>query len=682
MRPLLAAAAAAALLVPTPAQEPLPRRSLFDPAVRTDVQLSPDGTLVGWIEPRAGRRRLFVAAVEDPGAARCVSGEGEGESDVLEWLFAHTDEHVLFTRAVDGGGDVHLHVAPRQGGSIFDVTPDARGPLRLAGHNRVWRTYVVLEYEPAGEERGLWLFEFIEKRPKRLGDGGFERYTFDFNMWPVVAGGRRDGTAVVARMLDTREWEVVRDGSELAEGATLGVVAGEIHGQKIYFTDGGGRAKAVLVELDARSGEERVVLADPLADLDPLHHHVGTREQRPHAMTSWYGGPRRHVLDGSVASDYAVLEGALPGFARVVHQTVDDRKWLVAEIHPAGPPAYHLYDRDAQEARRLFGAQPSLEGVAAPPVRRLVAPSRDGLALPCELVLPAGADADGDGVPDVPLPAVVWVHDLGTAPWDDDLAADRSVQLLASRGYAVVRAEYRGSFGYGSAWYERGAGELGARMVDDVVDVARWIAREGVADPDRIAVAGWSYGGYAALLALARAPGTFACGIALSAPTDLEQFVTESAAAAHERGWIPRAGDPSTETGRALLREQSPLLAVASLARPVLVAHGGADRVVPEAHSARLAEAAREAGAPVTVLRFGAEEHRFERPGTWIAMWAVGERFLAEHLGGRCEPPSTDTGADLEDGMEVVAGGEHVPGLAPVDDARGDGDDEASRGDG
>lgn len=176
-----------------------------------------------------------------------------------------------------------------------------------------------------------------------------------------------------------------------------------------------------------------------------------------------------------------------------------------------------LYDHDTGEAQIIGRRRPELDPDRLAAVRPVTVPSRDGLALPCHLTLPSGQMS--------PFPTVLLVHG---GPWYRDSAAyDPEVQFFASRGYAVLQVNMRGSTGYGKAFVQAAKGELAGRMHDDLIDALDWAIAEGYSDPGRVAIYGCSYGGYAALLGASFTPDRFAAAIDYSGVADLRSVVRE-----------------------------------------------------------------------------------------------------------------------------------------------------------
>jgi dipeptidyl aminopeptidase/acylaminoacyl peptidase len=206
------------------------------------------------------------------------------------------------------------------------------------------------------------------------------------------------------------------------------------------------------------------------------------------------------------------------------------------------------------------------------------------------------------------------------------------VQWLADRGYLVVQVNFRGSTGYGSAFYNAGNREWGAAMQADVLDVVAALTADGTIDPARVGIMGTSYGGYAALLGVLDAPAVFRCAIDLMGPADLPGLLGELPAY-----WSPflarlhhRIGHP--ERDAALLRERSPLTRIADLSRPVLIGQGAQDPRVRRSGADRLVARLRALDLPHEYLHFDDEGHTLVKAANRVRFYRAAERFLADHL--------------------------------------------------
>ena len=360
------------------------------------------------------------------------------------------------------------------------------------------------------------------------------------------------------------------------------------------------------------------------------------------------------MLDDSIAEDVERIRRASQGDFHVVSRSHDDRLWVVVYDIDDGPARFYLYERETGELRFLFSNRPDLEEFDLAPMRTAVLESRDGLGLVVYYTLPL--DAGGRE----PLPTVLFVHG---GPWGrDSWGYNAHHQLLANRGYAVLSVNFRGSTGFGKEFVNAGDREWAGKMHDDLLDTVEWAVERRISDPDRIAIMGGSYGGYATLVGLTFTPDVFACGVDIVGPSNLNTLLDTV-----PPYWEPeiatmraRVGDNSTDEGRRFLAERSPLTHAGRITKPLLIAQGANDPRVKRAESDQIVEAMKSHGIPVTYVLFPDEGHGFARPENSLAFTALAEAFLSRCLGGSYEPIGDDfTGSSIQ----VVEGASGVPGL-------------------
>ena len=234
--------------------------------------------------------------------------------------------------------------------------------------------------------------------------------------------------------------------------------------------------------------------------------------------------------------------------------------------------------------------------------------------------------------------------------------------MLANRGYAVLSVNFRGSTGLGKNFINAANGEWAGKMHDDLIDAVNWSIENGIADKDKIAIMGGSYGGYSALVGLTFTPDVFACGIDIVGPSNLVTLMENP-----PPYWMPimpmmttRVGDNTTDEGKKLLESRSPLFFVDNIQRPLLIGQGANDPRVKQSESDQIVEVMNRKEIPVTYVLYPDEGHGFDRPENDVSFYAICEAFLAEHLGGRAESIGDDfSGANLE----VVSGADHIVGL-------------------
>lgn len=226
----------------------------------------------------------------------------------------------------------------------------------------------------------------------------------------------------------------------------------------------------------------------------------------------------------------------------------------------------------------------------------------DGLEIPAYLTLPAGR---------VPrnLPLILMPHG---GPFErDHWVYDPWVQFLANRGYAVLQPNFRGSTGYGKSFVAAGEGQWGRKMQDDLDDGVRWLAGNGTIDPRRVCAMGGSYGGYAALWAVARNPDEYRCAVSLAGVSDVNALLRHDrklfVAHRYYVDWRDRIrGNNSTD-----LADVSPIRFIERIRAPLLIAHGKKDTIVPYSQSEKMAEALRKSGRSVELVLYDNEGHGF-----------------------------------------------------------------------
>ena len=331
---------------------------------------------------------------------------------------------------------------------------------------------------------------------------------------------------------------------------------------------------------------------------------------------------------------------------------MDGSKWLVREFL-GGWAKYYLYDRGIKKINYLLTDMPEYEKYTMAKRHAFRAKARDGLNLPVHVYLPDGTDKNADGIPDKPLPTVLYVHGgpwAGVTFWNSAFHC-RNFQLLANRGYAVVVCEFRGSTGLGKAFVERSYKKWGTDMTNDKTDIAQWAVASGIAIKDKIGIWGWSYGGYAAMAGLAFSPQTYACGIAMYGISDLESFGKTDFA--NIDWWKQRVGDPFNPTETKMLHDYSPINYVKNINAPLLLTTGLKDDRIPRAQMDTMAAALHALNKYVAYFTYADEGHDYMKSESWESFWAISEKFLAEQLGGKYQP----AGDDLKKGNYVIETG-------------------------
>ncbi|MDB5433187.1 MAG: peptidase prolyl oligopeptidase active site domain protein [Caulobacter sp.] len=636
------------------------RTKLFGNPSRSQGRISPDGQWLSWLAPRDGVMNVWVAPAADPSKARPLTAEKT--RPIRSYFWAPDSKSILFIN--DKGGDENflLYGVDVTSGALKTLTPFEKTRVQMMGASRHitdrvivglnnrdprWHDVYSLDLKTGGltlilKNDGFGGFDIDENLKVRSAykarpDGGVDVYDVD-------------GSTIAATPSESIPFE---------DAETTTSIGYTTDGKTRYWIDSRGRDTAAVIGEDMATHKKTVLAQDPRADVEGLMADPKTGRIQAYAVnylkTEWT------VTDTAIGGDMAFLRSKLKGEIAITSRTDADDRWTVAVDPVSAPSATYLYDRKAKTLTKLFTTRPELEGAPLAPMYPVEIKTRDGLTEVSYLTLPPGSDADGDGKPDKPVPMVLLVHG---GPWARDSYGYNGLhQWLANRGYAVLSVNYRASTGFGKKYLAAGNLQWGLKMHDDLLDAVGWAVKSGVTTPDKVAIMGGSYGGYATLAGLTFTPTTFACGVDIVGPSNLNTLL-EAIPAYWESGRTQmylRMGDPRTPDGQAVLKAASPLFKADAIQRPLLIGQGANDPRVNKREAEQVVAAMKAKGIPVTYVLFPDEGHGFARPQNNIAFYAASEQFLARCLGGQAEPfGSALSGSSIT----VPEGAPLVPGLA------------------
>lgn len=363
------------------------------------------------------------------------------------------------------------------------------------------------------------------------------------------------------------------------------------------------------------------VLTDPITD-----ELIGYSAEAERPVTVW--------LDEKMERLQRMVDAALADTHNRLSR-IDGERYLVTAFSDRRPTSWYLLDADKKSMEELFSSRPWLTPERLVEMRPFVLKTRDGLEIPSYYFLPK------DHKPGEKLPTVVHVHGGPTARadfWGRLTFGVVEAQVLASRGYAVVLPNFRATPGLGSRVFHAGFGSLGRQMIEDHEDAARWAVQQGFADPRRICISGASYGGYATLMALARFPDTFKCGVAGLVVSDLPLLLTSPAgdiSGSREAValWLRLIGVGTLEQ---IPQEVSPVNLAGRIRQPLMIYAGAEDIRTPLEQTTRMVRALERAGNPPQIVLIKPEEgHGFGRVDNNVDLYATMIRFLEQHIGMR-----------------------------------------------
>jgi dipeptidyl aminopeptidase/acylaminoacyl peptidase len=513
------------------------------------------------------------------------------------------------------------------GGEIIDWLPDQDGAVLMS------RGYLPDDHvgtHIASTKEGLGV-DYVDTRTLKIKavespkEGAFE-YLTDGRGTVRVMGLRAGRNSGIGQ--DTGVFRFLYRSSESAQWRKLGEYNSvDRTGFEPYAVDaerniayGGkkkdGRMAIYSVTLDDSLHEE-LIYARPDVDVVDLIR-IGRR--RRVVGVSYSTDVRKAVFfDPDLDKLTTSLSKALPNnpAVRIVDSSVDETVLLVHASRDDNPGSYFLFDRPSRQLRPLFEVREELSGVKLATVTPITYPAKDGTQVPGYITFPPGKENTKG------LPAIVMPH--GGPGARNEWAFDWLAQFYAASGFVVLQPNFRGSSGYGDAWYHDNGFRSWPIAIGDVLDAGRWLVAQGIADPSKLGIVGWSYGGYAALQSAVTDPGVFKAVVAIAPVTDLDDLREEW------RGWSNHELE-SNYIGDGV-REASPAENANKIKVPVLLFHGKLDRNVAVGESEHMARSLTSAGVPHQLVTWDDLDHQLEDSNARAEMLRKSEAFLRQSLG-------------------------------------------------
>ena len=609
----------------------IPRDVLFGNPERVSPQLSPDGTKLAWIAPRDGVLNVWVAPVGSAGVDWDAAAVVTDDTDrgIRSHTWARDGRHLLYAQDTGGDENWRLYDVDMQTLARRDLTPFEGVQARIIATRKIHRDEVLVGINKDNPQlHDVYRLDLPTGELTKLIDNpGYAGWLADEDM--VVRGAIAPlpdgGYDMLVRDDADSEWRTLMR-IPADDAAVSGPLAFTGDGKSLVAISSVGANTGRLVRIDLATGEERVVFEDPEADVTGAMLHPDTRE--PQVAVVVKDRAEYHVLDPAVQADLDAVRALHAGDPSLVGRDEADATWLIAFDNDATPVRYYAYDRASRTASVLFDSRPEMLRYQLAAMEPFAFTARDGLTVHGYVTFPPGGGRSA-------LPAVLDVH--GGPTVRDEWGWNPEAQWLANRGYLCIQVNYRGSTGYGKAFVNAGDREWGGKMHDDLIDAVRYVAAQGWADPDRTAIYGGSYGGYAALVGAAFTPDVFRCAVDIVGPSNLKTLLETIPAY-----WAParaelykRVGNP--ETDQEFLWSRSPLSRARDIRIPLLIAQGANDPRVKQAESEQIVAALAEAGIDYEYMLFPDEGHGFAKPENRLKFYAAAERFLAKYLGGRFE---------------------------------------------
>jgi dipeptidyl aminopeptidase/acylaminoacyl peptidase len=617
-----------------------PVEHFFKNSTATDVSLSPSGRYLATIAP-VGKRDGIVVIDLDNMKGEIAAGFSDSDIQGMEWV---NDERIVYwlTDKQSGWGE-------QRGSGLFAVNRNGKEQRTLAPTRdwgaRVWRhpsfeavlrdgSDDILVTAGERDERSRDAYRLNTRTGRKTiltfeNPGFARRYVFDKEGIPRAAVGGDQGGQIeyyyVRDKVDDKWTEVYRRNANL----------GEPGWRPIAFDFDGSLLVAQSVNSDTtglhrfdwatkKRGEKlaahsRYDIGGGLIFDRVSRKLVGIRAQLDKAQTVW--------IDEQWASWQASIDGALPGMVNLLSRS-DGKRVLIASYSDRAPRSWYLFEPTSGKLERVASSRPWIDPAKMATQKFVQYKARDGMMIPAYVTTPAGSDGKN-------LPLVVLIHG-GPNVRGETWGWNPQAQFLASRGYAVLQADFRGSEGYGWKHFRAGWKQWGLTMQDDLTDGAAYLVAEGLADKNRMCLMGGSYGGYATMQGLVREPEMFKCGVNMVGVTDLILMheVTWSDFAGSEGAMASlrtRMGEP--EKDRENLIRTSPARNADRIKAPVMIVHGAEDRRVPIVHATTMRDALIKVGNTPEWIVYNDEAHGFGLEANKYDLYTRIEAFLEKHIG-------------------------------------------------
>ncbi len=616
------------------------------PAVR-DISLSPDGTNIAFISPGPGTYTdLYTINVENGGEPfRVMSASGEPEH--LQWCGWVSNERLacrlgglekkageiyafgtLFAIDANGKNSRMLTLEKNDrtityslgSGSIIDWLPEEDNIVLMS---RYHPEEAVIGSRIAKQRFG----HAVERIDTRTGKSKFIERPSEEAIEFITDGEGNVRIKGVRNKLGATELDSGRikyfyrtgdgDWTDLAElnyserSGFNPYAVNAAENTVLGFAPVDGRQALVALSLDGNN-ERSVLVKHDAVDVDGLIQ-IGRKNR---VVGASYATEYRHgvYFDDSLKKLANALGKALGGKSiNFYDASLDETKLLISAESDTDPGQYFLFDRDSKQLRPLLGVRPQVEDVTLAQVKPITYAARDGTQIPGYLTVPVGQDAKN-------LPAIVMPH--GGPEARDEWGFDWLAQFFVSQGYAVLQPNFRGSAGYGEQWFLNNGYQSWQTAIGDVSDAGRWLVTEGIANPDKLSIVGWSYGGYAALQSAATYPDLFKAVVAIAPVTDLALKKLNNNNYASSRVEDDRIGSGPH------IKQGSPAQNVDKIKAPVMLFHGDLDQNVFINHSQLMADRLRDAGKPVTFVEYEGLAHSLRNSTARIDMLTKAAEFL------------------------------------------------------
>ncbi|MCD4792737.1 MAG: S9 family peptidase [Bacteroidales bacterium] len=604
--------------------ELIPLEDFFKNPEKTSYQISPDGKYYSYLAPYEKRMNIHI---QERGKDSVIRLTSETDRNIAGYFWPN-NEQLLYLKDTGGDENYKVYLADVTGDEpkcltdfdgvrsmIIDDLPDIPNEVIIAMNKRNPQVF-----DPYRLYLDNGKMEMLAENP-----GNIQGWLFDHAGKLRVAVAITDGvnTSLLYRETEADEWSTILT-TNFKESFNPHFFT--FDNKNLIGSSNIGRDKSAIVEFDLNEAKEiKVLYENPEYDVNYVSYSQKRKVLTAASYTSWKR--ERFFFDEESKKKIEFLEKELDGYEVVITgKNKDENINIVRTYSDKSLGAYYIYETEGNKLEKISDVSPWLDENNMANQLPIEYKSRDGLTINGYLTLPKGYTMENAK----DLPVVIHPHG---GPWHrDSWGFNPELQFLANRGFAVLQMNFRGSTGYGRKFWEASFKKWGREMQDDITDGTNWLIEKGIANADKIAIYGGSYGGYAVLMGLVKEPDLYAAGVDYVGVSNMFTFMKTI-----PPYWKPMmemmyemAGDPVKDS--IMLREVSPVFHVDKIKAPLFIAQGANDPRVNKDESDQMVEAMKERGIEVEYLVKDNEGHGFSNEENRFEFYRAMESFLTKHL--------------------------------------------------
>ena len=598
----------------------IPMEDFFRNPEKSSFNISPDGNHIAYMKPWKSRMNVFVMDMITKKEARLTSSQERGVYG-FAWL---TNKRIGYIKDEGGNENMHFYAVNIDKSNEIDLTPFENVQARIIDDLEDDPNHIIIGlnkrnpqiHDPYRINVNDGKMDMIAENPGNIS----EWMTDHDGKLRIAITSDGVNTSILHRASESEKFESILTTDFKVSVSPLFFT---FDNKNLYVASNRGRDKSAVFKFDLNNAqEEKLIFEHDEVDVSGLMY---SRKRKVLTGVNYTVAKNEITFFDTWREDIQQkLEENLPGYeVGITSFSEDEAKAVVVTYSDKSRGTYYYYDIDKNKLTELGKASPWLNEEDMSDMEPVQYRSRDGLVINGYLTLPKGTNGKN-------LPVIVNPHG---GPWHRDSWGYKSeIQFLANRGFAVFQMNFRGSTGYGREFWEKSFKQWGKSMQDDISDGVNWLIDEGIANPDRIAIYGASYGGYATLAGLTFTPDLYACGIDYVGVSSLFTFMESMPPywELYRKMLYEMVGHPDKD--KELLASASPLLHIDKIKVPLFIAQGANDPRVKKSESDQIVEALQNAGIDVPYMVKNDEGHGFYNEENQFDFYREMEIFLNKHL--------------------------------------------------